>query len=91
MICTSIVLVAGVVLVNNTSFMKRINSITDTKNVSNASRFVIWDASLAMFKEHSILGVGLGQYKFVYRNDYMNPKLEEQRVILKKLNSFQKL
>ena len=73
---TSIILVVGIALVNNPSFMKRVLSITDTKNASNSSRFIIWYTSFEMFKEHPVLGVGLGNYKNVYQ------KSVEQRVII---------
>lgn len=90
LICTSIVLVLGIVLFNNASFMKRVHSIADTKNVSNHSRFIIWDTSVAMFKEQPVLGVGLGNYKDIYQKN-MRPRLEEARGLLKNVATFKKL
>lgn len=91
MASVSFVLFAGVILFSSSSFVKRVDSIFDTKNASNNSRFIIWDASLAMFKEHPVLGVGLGQYKSVYQNAHIKPKVEKQREVIKELGSFQKL
>lgn len=86
----SFVLLVGVILFSSSSFVKRVDSIFDTKDGSNNSRFIIWDASLAMFKEHLVLGVGLGQYKYVYQNVHIKPKVEKQREVIKDLGSFQK-
>ena len=88
---TSIILVVGIALVNNPSFMKRVLSITDTKNASNSSRFIIWYTSFEMFKEHPVLGVGLGNYKNVYQNEYIAHRVEKERNAIKKLRSFQML
>lgn len=86
----SIILVVGIALVNNPSFMKRVHSIIDTKNVSNSSRFIIWDTSFEIFKEHPVLGVGLGNYKNVYQKS-IEPRIERERKAMKVLPSFKKL
>lgn len=87
---TSIILVVGIALVNNPSFMKRVLSITDTKNASNSSRFIIWYTSFEMFKEHPVLGVGLGNYKNVYQKS-VEHRVESERKVMKVLPSFKKL
>ena len=87
---TSIILVVDIALVNNPSFMKRVLSITDTKNASNSSRFIIWYTSFEMFKEHPVLGVGLGNYKNVYQKS-VEHRVESERKVMKVLPSFKKL
>lgn len=69
---TSIILVVCFALLNSSSVMKRIDSIADTKNWSNASRFIIWDTAFGMFKEHPVLGVGLGQFKSEFKRKFVD-------------------
>ena len=69
---TSIVLVMCFALLNSPSVMKRVDSISDTKNWSNASRFIIWDTAFGMFKEHPVLGVGLGQFKSEFQSKFVD-------------------
>lgn len=90
LICLALVLGVGTILVNNASFMKRVDSIDDLKNTSNRSRLVIWDISIKMFKEHVILGVGLGDYKNVYQREHIAPRVEVERKAIKDLTSFKK-
>lgn len=75
----SAVVVLALVLVNSPSFMKRIDSISDTGNWSNASRFIIWETAYGMFKEHPVLGVGLGQFKPNFQSRFVDDdKLKKQ-------------
>ena len=71
--------------------MKRVDSIDDFKNTSNRSRLIIWGTSIEMFKEHPVLGVGLGNYKNVYQNEHIAPRVEVERKSIKGLPSFRKL
>ena len=77
---TSIVLVVCFALLNSPSIMKRVESISDTKNWSNASRFIIWDTAFGMFKEHPVLGVGLGQFKKEFQSKFVNSDELKQQV-----------
>ncbi len=61
-------------------FTNRVASITDTKNQSNAERFLIWNSALHMFEDHPILGVGLGQYKDNYQKKYISPEAKEPKL-----------
>ena len=91
LISLALVLGVGTILVNNASFMKRVDSIDDLKNTSNRSRLIIWDTSIEMFKEHPVLGVGLGNYKNVYQNEYIAPRVDKEINAIKKLRSFRTL
>ena len=61
-------------------FTNRVASITDTKNQSNAERFLIWNSALHMFEDHPVLGVGLGQYKDNYQKKYISPEAKEPKL-----------
>ena len=92
--CVLVMLIGGLFLVNDQAFIKRINTFTDMKLVENNPRFRIWDASFKMFYDYPVLGVGLGQYKYVYQNIYMclDPKVRQQQIdMFRKLDGFQQL
>ena len=79
MTSVSLVLLAGVMLFNTPSFMKRVDSISDGNNWSNASRFIIWNTAYDMFVEHPILGIGLGQFGPVFKSKFIvNDKTEKE-------------
>ena len=66
------------ILVNNTKFMHRLDTIDDfNKYQSNTERILIWQSAWNMFKDHPVLGVGLGQYTENYREKYVSPLAKE--------------
>lgn len=76
----SIIFIAliSAVLVNNPRFMHRLDTIDDfTKYQSNTERILIWQSAWNMFKDHPILGVGLGQYTVNYQQKYILPQAKE--------------
>lgn len=76
----SIIFIAliSAVLVNNPKFMHRLDTIDDfTKYQSNTERILIWQSAWNMFKDHPILGVGLGQYTVNYQQKYILPQAKE--------------
>lgn len=76
----SAVVVLGLVLVNSPSFIKRVDSIADTKtNWSNVSRFIIWDTAYGIFKEHPVLGIGLGSFSKEYQSKFVDSKELKQQ------------
>ena len=75
----SVVALISTALISSPSFMKRVDSISDTGNWSNASRFIIWETAYGMFKEHPVLGVGLGQFKPNFQSRFVDDdKLKKQ-------------
>lgn len=66
-LCLVLLCVGGVYLVNNPRFVQRTASIVSKVDTSNAARFVFWNESIKVFKEHPVLGVGLGQAKRVIK------------------------
>ena len=68
---------SGAILSNNRVFVDRVKSITSTTNNSNNERLFIWQSAYTMFKDHPVLGVGLGQYKDNYQQKYILPQAKE--------------
>ena len=66
-LCLVLLCAGGAYLVNNPRFVQRTASIVSQKDGSNRARFIFWNESLKVFKEHSVLGVGLGQAKRVIK------------------------
>ena len=79
-LAVSIIFIAliSTVLVNNPKFMHRLDTIDDfNKYQSNTERILIWQSAWNMFKDHPILGVGLGQYTENYQQKYISPQAKE--------------
>lgn len=71
----SVVVILGLILANSSSFMKRVDSISDTKNVwSNVSRLIIWDTAYGIFKDHPVLGTGLGSFAKEFQSKFVDSK-----------------
>ncbi len=68
-------LIGGVGMTTNEYFVQRAESITDTN--ANSERFLIWHSAYAMFEDHPVLGVGLGQYTKNYQEKYISPEAQE--------------
>ena len=74
-LATSIIFIAliSTVLLNNPKFMHRLDTIDDfNKYQSNTERILIWQSAWNMFKDHPVLGVGLGQYTENYQQKYIS-------------------
>jgi O-antigen ligase len=50
---------------------ERIRSRLDPVSGTGLSRLQIWEASLQMIADHPVLGVGLDNFLYAYRQDYM--------------------
>ena len=75
------VVLISTVLVNNPKFMHRLDTIDDfDKYQSNTERILMWQSAWNMFKDHPILGVGLGQYKENYQQKYISPEAKEPQL-----------
>lgn len=82
-LAVSIIFIAliSVVLFNNPKFMHRLDTIDDfDKYQSNTERILMWQSAWNMFKDHPILGVGLGQYKENYQQKYISPEAKEPQL-----------
>ena len=69
------IILISTILINDSKFMQRLDTIDDfNKYHSNTERILIWQSAWNMFKDHPILGVGLGQYKENYQQKYISPE-----------------
>lgn len=66
-LCLVLLCAGGVYLVNNPRFVQRTATIVSKVDTSNTARFVFWNECYRIFKEHPVLGVGLGQAKAEYK------------------------
>lgn len=76
-LCLTVIVASGAILGNNRVFVDRVKSITSTTNRSNNERLLIWQSAYTMFRDHPVLGVGLGQYKDNYQQKYILPQAKE--------------
>lgn len=77
-LCLALVVAAGAGLSQYKPFVKRLATVTDTRKFqSNTERLLIWHSAYEMFKDHPVVGVGLGQYKDNYQKKYISPKAKE--------------
>lgn len=74
-------LLMGVVSASVSSFSTRIDSITRGRNEQSVNeRFLMWDSAIKMGLDHPLLGVGNGNYKYCYQNEYISPQAKEPDV-----------
>lgn len=72
------IILISTILINDSKFMQRLDTIDDfNKYQSNTERILIWQSAWNMFKDHPILGVGLGQYTESYQKEYISPQAKE--------------
>lgn len=80
LICIIFFCVGGILLSQNGRFVNRLATISDTTKVqSNTERILMWKSAWNMFKDHPILGVGLGQYKENFHKKYILPEAKERQ------------
>lgn len=77
-LCLVAIIGASAVLSTNQIFVDKVKSITSTTNRSNTERLLIWQSAYNMFRDHPVLGVGLGQYKDNYQQKYILPQATEK-------------
>lgn len=66
-LCLVLLCAAGFYLVNNPRFVQRTASIVREMKGLNSARFIFWNEAIKVYKEHPVLGVGLGQAKQTIR------------------------
>lgn len=69
----------SLVFLNSPQLQNRAESITSTTLQSNTERVLMWQSAYEMFKDHPVLGVGLGQYAPKYLNEYKSPQAKEKQ------------
>lgn len=79
-ICLVFLVVAGGVLSTSRSFTYRLRSTIKHTDASTRERYAIWEGALNMFRDHPLLGVGLGQYKDNYQKKYILKKARNKKL-----------
>lgn len=69
----------SLVFFNSPQLQNRAESITSTTLQSNTERLLMWNSAYEMFKDHPVLGVGIGQYSSKYLNEYKSPEAKEKQ------------
>ena len=68
------------VLSTSKNFTYKLNTTIKRNDASTRERYAIWEGAYNMFKDHPVLGVGLGQYKDNYQKKYILKKARERRL-----------
>lgn len=79
-ICLAFLVIAGGVLSTSKNFTYKLNTTIKRTDASTRERYAIWEGAFNMFKDHPILGVGLGQYKDNYQNKYILKKARHRKL-----------
>ena len=79
-ICLAFLVVAGGVLSTSKSFTYRLKTTIKHTDTSTRERYAIWEGAFNMFKDHPLLGVGLGQYKDNYQKKYILKKARNKKL-----------
>lgn len=79
-VCLVFLVVAGGVLSTSKNFTYKLNSTIKRTDSSTRERYAIWEGAYNMFKDHPVLGVGLGQYKDNYQKKYILKKARERKL-----------
>lgn len=70
--------VAGGIFFVTPNLHERFSTITDMHAQSNSERLLMWRSAINMFEDNPIFGVGYGQYKFAYQNEYIAAEARER-------------
>ncbi len=70
--------IAGGIFIATPNLSERFSTITNMQMQSNFERLLMWQSALKIFEDNPIFGVGYGQYKFAYQNEYISPEAKER-------------
>lgn len=76
-IIASIVLIAMVLVIASPLYLNRVKTITDPTWASNYHRVLIWESTIHMIQDYPLTGVGLGQFRKIYNEQYISPLSQE--------------
>ena len=79
-ICFVFLVVAGGLLSTYKNFTYKLNTNNKRTDASTRERYAIWEGAFNMFKDHPLLGVGLGQYKDSYQKKYILKKATNKKL-----------
>jgi O-antigen ligase len=72
-----ILLLAGSCMFQIDATRQRFSTIADMQYQSNSERLLMWGSAWNMFRDYPLTGVGIGNYKNLYFEKYINPKTVE--------------
>ncbi len=75
---TVLVLLVAAVLFFAFAGSQRLTSLLETEQGTTFFRLQLWRSSLAMIRDHSVLGVGLDNFLYQYRSHYVLPTAWEE-------------
>ena len=71
-------ILTNIFLITFPGTLNRIETIINFESEQSVTeRFLIWQSSINMIKDNPIMGVGLGNYKDKYQNEYIMPEAKE--------------
>lgn len=73
----SVVLIAMILAIASPLYLNRVKTITDPAWASNYHRILIWESTIHMIQDYPLTGVGLGQFRKIYNEQYISPLSEE--------------
>lgn len=79
-ICLVFLVIAGGILSTSKNFTYRLRTSIKHTDTSTRERYAIWESAFNMFKDHPLLGVGLGQYKDNYQKKYILKKAKYKKL-----------
>ena len=74
----AMLMVVGGIFLTTPALSERLATIPNLQMQSNSERLLMWQSALNMFEDNPIFGVGYGQYKFAYQNEYILPEARER-------------
>jgi len=74
----AMLMIVGGIFATTPNLYDRLATITNMQMQSNSERLLMWQSALNMFEDNPIFGVGYGQYKFAYQNEYISPEAKER-------------
>ncbi len=60
------------------SIHSRMDTVGNMEYQSNSERLLMWQSAWNMFKDHPIIGVGVGRYQDYYQSEYILPEAKER-------------
>lgn len=71
---------AGILIFCVHPLQSRMISIFDNNYHSNTERILMWEAAVAIWQDHPVLGIGQSEFGLIYNRDYISPLAKERPV-----------
>ena len=74
------IVVAVILLFSVHPLQSRLTSILDKNYPSNVERILMWEAAIAIWRDHPVFGIGQSEFGLIYNRDYISPLAKERPV-----------